>query len=134
QRNQLVGAADDRRRDRGWQGKWGTRRRGGTARRTGGDQQRQEEEGQPEAACRAVHAAILLLICVSVNARSLPGTSRGWRYNSAALAMRTFLGVVELVLALLVMLGVLLQTPKANGLGGTIGGGGDDGRGYRHTT
>jgi len=45
--------------------------------------------------------------------------------------MRTFLGVVELVLALLVMLGVLLQTPKASGLGGTIGGGGDSGGGYR---
>jgi len=55
----------------------------------------------------------------------------GWRYNSAALAMRTFLGVVELVLALLVMLGILLQTPKASGLGGTIGGGGDSGGGYR---
>ena len=58
-------------------------------------------------------------------------TVAGWRYNSAALAMRTFLGVVELVLALLVMLGVLLQTPKASGLGGTIGGGGDSGGGYR---
>ena len=38
--------------------------------------------------------------------------------------MKAFLGIVELVLALLVMLGVLLQTPKASGLGGTIGGGG----------
>ena len=45
--------------------------------------------------------------------------------------MRTFLGLVELVLALLVMLGILLQTPKASGLGGTIGGGGDSGGGYR---
>ncbi len=45
--------------------------------------------------------------------------------------MRTFLGVVELALALLVMLGILLQTPKASGLGGTIGGGGDSGGGYR---
>ena len=45
--------------------------------------------------------------------------------------MHTFLGVVELVLALLVMLGILLQTPKASGLGGTIGGGGDSGGGYR---
>ena len=45
--------------------------------------------------------------------------------------MHTFLGVVELVLAILVMLGVLLQTPKASGLGGTIGGGGDSGGGYR---
>ena len=55
-----------------------------------------------------------------------------WRYNSAALnQMKAFLGVVELTLALLVMLGVLLQTPKASGLGGTIGGGGDSGGGYR---
>lgn len=46
-------------------------------------------------------------------------------------SMRTFLGVVELVLSLLVMLGILLQTPKASGLGGTIGGGGDSGGGYR---
>jgi protein translocase SecG subunit len=45
--------------------------------------------------------------------------------------MRTFLGVVELLLAILVMIGVLLQTPKASGLGGTIGGGGDSGGGYR---
>ncbi|HVH66023.1 MAG TPA: preprotein translocase subunit SecG [Candidatus Acidoferrum sp.] len=45
--------------------------------------------------------------------------------------MHTFLGLVELVLALLVMLGILLQTPKASGLGGTIGGGGDSGGGYR---
>jgi preprotein translocase subunit SecG len=46
--------------------------------------------------------------------------------------MRTFLGIVELALAILVMLGILLQTPKASGLGGTIGGGGDSGGGgYR---
>jgi protein translocase SecG subunit len=45
--------------------------------------------------------------------------------------MHTFLGVVTLVLAITVMLGVLLQTPKASGLGGTIGGGGDSGGGYR---
>jgi preprotein translocase subunit SecG len=45
--------------------------------------------------------------------------------------MKTFLEVVEVVLALLVMLGILLQTPKASGLGGTIGGGGDSGGGYR---
>lgn len=45
--------------------------------------------------------------------------------------MHTFLGLVELVLALVVMLGILLQTPKASGLGGTIGGGGDSGGGYR---
>jgi protein translocase SecG subunit len=46
-------------------------------------------------------------------------------------SVRTFLGVVEFTLALLVMLGILLQTPKASGLGGTIGGGGDSGGGYR---
>jgi len=58
--------------------------------------------------------------------------SVNWRYNSAALnRMKAFLGIVELSLALLVMLGVLLQTPKASGLGGTIGGGGDTGGGYR---
>lgn len=45
--------------------------------------------------------------------------------------MKVFLGVVELVLGILVMLGILLQTPKASGLGGTIGGGGDSGGGYR---
>ncbi len=45
--------------------------------------------------------------------------------------MRTFLGVVEVILAILVMVGILLQTPKATGLGGTIGGGGDSGGGYR---
>lgn len=45
--------------------------------------------------------------------------------------MRTFLNVVEIILAVLVVGGVLLQTPKASGLGGTIGGGGDTGGGYR---
>lgn len=45
--------------------------------------------------------------------------------------MRTFLGIVELILAILLMAGILLQTPKATGLGGTIGGGSDSGGGYR---
>lgn len=45
--------------------------------------------------------------------------------------MKTFLAVAQDVLAVLVILGVLLQTPKATGLGGTIGGGGDVGGGYR---
>jgi protein translocase SecG subunit len=40
--------------------------------------------------------------------------------------------VVEVVLCVLLMAGVLLQTPKASGLGGTIGGGdGGLGGGYR---
>ena len=45
--------------------------------------------------------------------------------------MRSFLHVAQVVLAILAMLGILLQTPKASGLGGTIGGGGDIGGGYR---
>jgi len=40
--------------------------------------------------------------------------------------------IIEVVLAVLLMAGVLIQTPKASGLGGTIGGGGDGlGGGYR---
>lgn len=45
--------------------------------------------------------------------------------------MKSVLAVVQVILAVLVMLGILLQTPKASGLGGTIGGGGDVGGGYR---
>ena len=40
--------------------------------------------------------------------------------------------ITEVVIAVLLMAGVLIQTPKATGLGGTIGGGGDGlGGGYR---
>ncbi len=40
--------------------------------------------------------------------------------------------ITEAVLAVLLMAGVLIQTPKSSGLGGTIGGGGDGGGGgYR---
>jgi protein translocase SecG subunit len=40
--------------------------------------------------------------------------------------------IIEVVLALLLTVGVLVQTPKASGLGGTIGGGdGGVGGGYR---
>jgi protein translocase SecG subunit len=40
--------------------------------------------------------------------------------------------IIEAVLAVLLLAGVLLQTPKASGLGGTIGGGdGGLGGGYR---
>ena len=45
--------------------------------------------------------------------------------------MKTALAVTQDVLGVLVILGILLQTPKATGLGGTIGGGGDAGGGYR---
>jgi protein translocase SecG subunit len=46
--------------------------------------------------------------------------------------IQPYLVIAELVLSALLMAGVLLQTPKATGLGGTIGGGGGDfGGGYR---
>ena len=45
--------------------------------------------------------------------------------------MKTALTVAQDVLGVLLILGILLQTPKATGLGGTIGGGGDAGGGYR---
>ena len=45
--------------------------------------------------------------------------------------MTTALAVTQDVIGVLVILGILLQTPKATGLGGTIGGGGDSGGGYR---
>ena len=45
--------------------------------------------------------------------------------------MKTVLTVAQVVIGVLAMLGILLQTPKATGLGGTIGGGGDMGGGYR---
>ena len=45
--------------------------------------------------------------------------------------MKTALTVAQVVIGLLAILGILLQTPKSTGLGGTIGGGGDSGGGYR---
>lgn len=45
--------------------------------------------------------------------------------------LRTFLTVVEVVVALMLIGLVLLQMPKSSGLGGTIGGGSDAGGGYR---
>lgn len=46
--------------------------------------------------------------------------------------VKNWLTITEAVLALLLLAGVLIQTPKASGLGGTIGGGGDgSGGGYR---
>jgi protein translocase SecG subunit len=46
--------------------------------------------------------------------------------------VKNWLTITEAVLALLLMAGVLIQTPKASGLGGTIGGGdGGGGGGYR---
>ena len=45
--------------------------------------------------------------------------------------MKTALAIAQVAIGVLAMLGILLQTPKATGLGGTIGGGGDAGGGYR---
>jgi len=45
--------------------------------------------------------------------------------------VKTALAVAQVAVGLLAILGILLQTPKATGLGGTIGGGGDMGGGYR---
>jgi protein translocase SecG subunit len=46
--------------------------------------------------------------------------------------VRSALIVLDVVIGVLMMTGILLQTPKATGLGGTIGGGdGGVGGGYR---
>ncbi len=46
--------------------------------------------------------------------------------------IKNALVVLEVVIAVLLMVGILTQTPKATGLGGTIGGGdGGMGGGYR---
>jgi protein translocase SecG subunit len=45
--------------------------------------------------------------------------------------VKAALTVAQVVIGVLAVLGILLQTPKATGLGGTIGGGGDSGGGYR---
>jgi protein translocase SecG subunit len=45
--------------------------------------------------------------------------------------VKTALTVAQVIVGVLAVLGILLQTPKATGLGGTIGGGGDSGGGYR---
>jgi preprotein translocase subunit SecG len=45
--------------------------------------------------------------------------------------VKSAIGILEMVLALLLIVTILLQTPKSSGLGGTIGGGTDMGGGYR---
>lgn len=45
--------------------------------------------------------------------------------------MKTAITSLEVVLAVLLVITILLQTPKSSGLGGTIGGGTDMGGGYR---
>lgn len=48
--------------------------------------------------------------------------------------IKNALVIIEVTLAILLMAGVLVQTPKATGLGGTIGGGGDGGLGGGYRT
>ncbi|MHB1527168.1 MAG: preprotein translocase subunit SecG [Candidatus Dormibacteria bacterium] len=45
--------------------------------------------------------------------------------------MKTAITSLEVILAILLVITILLQTPKSSGLGGTIGGGTDMGGGYR---
>jgi len=45
--------------------------------------------------------------------------------------VKTAITTLEVVLAILLVITILLQTPKSSGLGGTIGGGTDMGGGYR---
>ncbi|HET7420323.1 MAG TPA: preprotein translocase subunit SecG [Candidatus Dormibacteraeota bacterium] len=45
--------------------------------------------------------------------------------------LQNALVIAEGVVSILLLAGILIQTPKASGLGGTIGGGGDVGGGYR---
>ena len=45
--------------------------------------------------------------------------------------LQNALVIAEAVISVLLVAGILIQTPKASGLGGTIGGGGDVGGGYR---
>jgi preprotein translocase subunit SecG len=45
--------------------------------------------------------------------------------------VKSAIGILEMVLAILLIVTILLQTPKSSGLGGTIGGGTDMGGGYR---
>jgi len=52
--------------------------------------------------------------------------------TSSKFPLHTVLQVMVVIDAVLLILGVLLQTPRTTGgLGGTIGGGGDSGGGYR---
>jgi preprotein translocase subunit SecG len=45
--------------------------------------------------------------------------------------VKTAVTSLEVILAILLVITILLQTPKSSGLGGTIGGGTDTGGGYR---
>src|SRR2546422_11604375 len=69
----------------------------------------------------------------STRASARSGRRAAWVKSSGPMAkLQNALIIAEAVIAVLLMAGVLIQTPKASGLGGTIGGGGDGlGGGYR---
>src|SRR2546422_2887007 len=62
----------------------------------------------------------------STRASARSGRRAAWVKSSGPMAkLQNALIIAEAVIAVLLMAGVLIQTPKASGLGGTIGGGGD---------
>src|SRR2546423_9738994 len=62
----------------------------------------------------------------STLASARSGPRLAWVKSSGPMAkLQNALIIAEAVIAVLLMAGVLIQTPKASGLGGTIGGGGD---------
>src|SRR2546423_5349980 len=69
----------------------------------------------------------------STLASARSGPRLAWVKSPGPMAkLQNALVIAEAVLAVFLMAGVLIQTPKASGLGGTIGGGGDGLRGgYR---
>src|SRR2546423_5209913 len=69
----------------------------------------------------------------STLASARSGPRLAWVKSSGPMAkLQNALIIAEAVLAVLLMAGVLIQTPKASGLGGTIGGGDSGlGGGYR---
>ena len=66
-------------------------------------------------------------------AAAVPPARRLWvNFREPMDKVRNALVILEVVVAVLLMTGVLVQTPKSTGLGGTIGGGdGGLGGGYR---
>src|SRR3989449_11565655 len=62
----------------------------------------------------------------STRASARSGRRAAWVKSPGPMAkLQNALIIAEAVIAVLLMAGVLIQTPKASGLGGTIGGGGD---------
>src|SRR3989449_11087391 len=71
----------------------------------------------------------------STRASARSGRRAAWVKSPGLMAkLQNALIIAEAVIAVLLMAGVLIQTPKASGLGGTIGGGGGDGLGGGYRT